>query len=87
MSSKYDKNGKFLGVNLESLSQLEGGEYRLIKSAPHGLLSDVGGRGNGAYYGLRLAFCNGVSARQALVEYMGSPAWINLYFEGSRIKA
>ena len=80
----YDITGKFIGVELTTLSQFEGGEEKFIKQKPYGTLDEVGGRGKTPYFGLRRVYVKGGSrgnsVEQALIDYLGSPAWINLTF-------
>lgn len=86
MKSKYDSDGKFLGIEVKALSDLEGGEENLIKGEPYGRLKDLVSWGGWTpYYDQRLAYCEGGcrgdSVRQALINFLGSPIWINLWFE------
>jgi hypothetical protein len=76
LKSKYNTQGKFLGVHLEKLSQMEGGEGKMIKQEP--LDSIDQGSVVIKIYGYRLSYAKGVSMRQALINYLGDPAWINL---------
>jgi len=70
-----------------TLTELDGGEERLIRLPPYGILHTLGlDNDYSPYFGLRTVTlpkpgCRGGRVQQALVDYLGSPAWINVSFE------
>lgn len=88
VSRKHDNDGRFLGEILEDISQSTDPETdkKLIAGTPLGKTVKPEGEPGTHYYGTRLIYspCTGIrsgSIRQILIDFLGSPHWINHSFE------
>ncbi len=89
-NSVYNEHGVFLGARVDRLTQLDGDEESLLQYPPFGLLKEIGGDSYTPYYAQRTVYCEGGcrsnSVRQALINFLGSPSWINIEFNDVNAK-